>query len=361
MKRQTWHEVHPAFKLNGIHYTREDLKEVGYSLVKEGVEYEQSIGDFLLDWLSESPVIQVNTSGSTGEPKTIRLKKEHMVNSALATGAYFGLEEGQMALHCLPSRFIAGKMMLVRAMVLGLEMDYLEPSSRPLQHTDKTYDFCAMVPLQATHSFDKLHQIKTLIVGGAPITKKLKALLQDHSTRVYETYGMTETVTHIAVKEVNGPNRSDYFKCLPDVRVSKDKRDCLVVDAPKVADEPVVTNDVVALVSDTEFEWLGRFDNIINSGGVKLVPEQIEAKLANIFENRFFVAGVPDEALGQRLILVVEGDGDTKQMQKAIEASKELQKFEKPKEIHFLKAFLETDTQKILRKDNLDRLFQTNQ
>lgn len=356
MKRQTWHEVHPAFKLNGIHYTREDLNEVGYSLIKEGVEYEQSIGDFLLDWLSESPIIEVNTSGSTGEPKTIRLKKEHMVNSALATGTYFGLEPGQTALHCLPSRFIAGKMMLVRAMVLGLEMDYLEPSSRPLLHTDKKYDFCAMVPLQATHSYEKLHLINTLIVGGAPITNKLKALLQDHPTKVYETYGMTETVTHIAVKKVNGPDKSDYFKTLPDVKISKDERGCLVIDAPKVADAPVVTNDVVALVSDTEFEWLGRFDNIINSGGVKLVPEQIEAKLANIFENRFFVAGIPDEELGQRLILVMEGDGDADQIRGAIEASKDLEKFEKPKEVYFIKAFLETDTQKILRKENLERL-----
>ncbi|AKA36187.1 AMP-binding protein [Flagellimonas lutaonensis] len=356
MKRQTWHEVHPAFKLNGIPYTKEDLKEVGYSLVKEGVEHEQSIGDFLLDWLSESPIIEVNTSGSTGEPKTIRLKKEHMVNSALATGTYFGLEPGQTALHCLPSRFIAGKMMLVRAMVLGLEMDYLEPSSRPLLHTDKKYDFCAMVPLQATHSYEKLHLINTLIVGGAPITNKLKALLQDHPTKVYETYGMTETVTHIAVKKVNGPDKSDYFKTLPDVKISKDERGCLVIDAPKVADAPVVTNDVVALVSDTEFEWLGRFDNIINSGGVKLVPEQIEAKLANIFENRFFVAGIPDEELGQRLILVMEGDGDADQIRGAIEASKDLEKFEKPKEVYFIKAFLETDTQKILRKENLERL-----
>ena len=356
MKRQTWHEVHPAFKLNGIHYTREDLNEVGYSLVKEGVEYEQSIGDFLLDWLSESPIIEVNTSGSTGEPKTIRLKKEHMVNSALATGTYFGLEPGQTALHCLPSRFIAGKMMLVRAMVLGLEMDYLEPSSRPLLHTDKKYDFCAMVPLQATHSYEKLHLINILIVGGAPITNKLKALLQDHPTKVYETYGMTETVTHIAVKKVKGPDKSDYFKTLPDVKISKDERGCLVIDAPKVADAPVVTNDVVALVSDTEFEWLGRFDNIINSGGVKLVPEQIEAKLANIFENRFFVAGIPDEELGQRLILVMEGDGDADQIRGAIEASKDLEKFEKPKEVYFIKAFLETDTQKILRKENLERL-----
>ncbi len=356
MKMYTWRDVHPDFKLNGTTYSHEDLREVGYSLVKEGVEFEQTIGDFLLDWLSEKPTMEVFTSGSTGEPKHIHLKKEQMVNSALATGSFFGLEPEQTALHCLPSRFIAGKMMLVRSIVLGLHMDYLEPSSRPLQFSDKKYDFCAMVPLQVSRSIERLYQIDKLIVGGAPVTGKLKELLQDRPTKVYETYGMTETVTHIAVKKINGHNSSDFFITLPDVTVSKDERDCLVVDAPKVADEPVVTNDLVNISSKNEFEWLGRHDNIINSGGVKLIPEQIEAKLAELFDTRFFVAALPDEKLGERLILVMEGEGDVDQIKKRMEASKELEKYEQPKEIYFLMAFLETDTQKILRKENIERL-----
>lgn len=354
-------EIHSQFKLNGFSFDKEELKEVGYSLVKEGNYYEQTIGDFLIDWCNDYSSVLVRTSGSTGSSKLISLKKQQMVNSALATAAFFELEAGNTVLHCLPTEFIAGKMMLVRAMVLGLELDFVEPTSSPLDLVSKTYDFCAMVPLQVINSLRKLDKIKTLIVGGAPVATELKEQVQDKRTQVYETYGMTETITHVAVKSINNggsdPTASPKigqvetsFKTLPRVKVSTDERDCLIIDAPHLLDAPIVTNDVVKLISENEFEWLGRFDNIINSGGIKLIPEQIEAKLAAAIENRFFATGIPDAKLGQKLILVVEGNIDVQVLLKKMKSIAELEKYEIPKAIFNAASFVEAANGKVLRE-----------
>ncbi len=355
----TYSRIHPGFKLNGFHCSTDALKEVGYSLIKEGVPFEQAIGDFLLDWLDEKQIIEVNTSGSTGKPKSILLKKSHMVNSALATGNFFGLQPGNSALLCLPSDFIAGKMMLVRAMVLGLELDYVEPSTSPLEYVSNSYDFCAMVPLQLEKSLGKLKMIRTLLVGGAPISNALEKKVKHESTTVFETYGMTETITHVAVKKIH-PVPSNvvetFFQTLPGVTVSMDSKDCLVLDAPDISDDKVITNDLVHLVSETEFKWLGRYDNIINSGGVKLIPEQIEAKLAKIISDRFFVTGFHDEKLGQKLVLLVEGEIDKDYLLQEILSSNVLNKFEVPKAIYNVSKFTETDNGKILRHKTVKTL-----
>ncbi|HET8737641.1 MAG TPA: AMP-binding protein [Pricia sp.] len=370
MEQHFWN-IHTAFKLNGIAYSREDLREVAYNLIKEGEPFERTIGDFLLDWTDEGPTLQVRTSGSTGAPKMITLQKYRMVNSALATGAFLGLEPGTSTLLCVSAEYIAGKMMLVRAMVLGLELDCIAPSPNPLgdafktadlsknTETPKPYDFCAMVPLQLQNSLDALGQIKILIVGGAPVSKKIRVQIptQDHGfpTAVFETYGMTETITHIALKKLNAGTEEDrqHFKTLPNIRVSSDNRGCLVIHAQKIAEAPVVTNDVVHLVSETEFKWLGRYDNAINSGGVKLFPEQIEAKLVSIITSRFFVAGLPDERLGQKMVLVIEGETDREKLFQIIKSQKNLEKFEIPREIHQIPEFSMTDTGKIQRKQTL--------
>ncbi|WP_422351327.1 AMP-binding protein [Flagellimonas sp.] len=392
MRNPSWHKIHPSFKLNGIHYAFDELLEVGYSLIKEGAPFEKSIGDFLVEWAMETATVVVQTSGSTGIPKDIGLKKEHMVNSALATGSYFNLLPGNTALLCLPCSSIAGKMMLVRAMVLGLELDYVEPSSTPLSGIGKTYDFSAMVPLQVEKSLVHLNQIKTLIIGGAPVSFGLKEKLQTVSTMCYETYGMTETITHVAVRAIqngkwktenskvsvraqsrtnrsgqnpnlkiqdsNNPtvsssaveNQQSNFSALPNITFSQDKRGCLVIDAPKISDEPVVTNDLVELINETQFLWLGRYDSIINSGGVKLIPEQIEQKLASLIASRFFVAGIPDKTLGQKLVLVIEGEEtDNSKLLQEIKSLKVLDKYEIPKGIHYLSKFIETPSGKVDR------------
>ncbi|TMM57572.1 O-succinylbenzoic acid--CoA ligase [Maribacter algarum] len=347
--------VHFRFKLNGISYTLPQLRELAYNLVKEGSSFEKSIGNFLADWLNEKPTISVSTSGSTGTPKNILLQKGQMANSALATGNYFDLKVGNTALLCLPADYIAGKMMLVRAMVLGLELDYVEPSSNPLAELSKTYDFAAMVPLQLENSLEKIENIKTLIVGGAALSRKLHEKIQKKRTAVFETYGMTETITHIAVKRINGlpSSGSRSFKAISNVSFSIDDRDCLVITAPHISNKPVITNDIVDMVSETEFEWLGRIDNVINSGGVKLFPEQIEAKLISFLNHRFFVAGLPNEILGEKLVLVVEGDMKTDELLQLLKESDALKGFEIPKNVYKVSKFIETETGKIHRKKSL--------
>ncbi len=350
--------VHSKFKLNGISYSPLRLSELAYDLVKEGSSFEKCIGDFLAAWLDEKPTIIAKTSGSTGTPKNILLQKRQMVNSALATGEYFDLNEGNTVLLCLPADYIAGKMMLVRAMVLGLELDYVEPSSNPLTEFSTNYDFAAMVPLQLENSLDKIEKIKTLIVGGAALSKSMQEKAQEKRTAVFETYGMTETITHIAVKGINGPagGSRNSFNAIPKVTFSKDNRDCLIIAAPQISDNLVITNDIVNLKSETEFEWLGRYDNVINSGGIKLFPEQIEAKLTSLINNSFFVAGIPDETLGQKLVLVVEGEMNTNELIQTIKESDTLEGFEIPKSIYKISKFVETETGKIRRTETLKLL-----
>ncbi|WP_340074072.1 AMP-binding protein [Leptobacterium sp. I13] len=351
----TYKNIHLKFQLNGLYFNQEELKEVAYSFVKEGEPHERSVGDFLIDWLNDKDYVTVCTSGSTGTPKIIKLQKQHMVNSAIATGDFFGVSVGDSALHCLPATFIAGKMMLVRALILGLSIDLVPPSGYPLADNGKEYDFCAMIPFQLENSIDRLNQIKTLIVGGAPVSNELGKKLQGKRTTVYETYGMTETVTHIAAKKLNNFSleetiKTAYFKALPNVSISSDDRNCLVINAPEVSEETIITNDIVSIHSDDTFEWLGRYDNIINSGGVKLIPEQIEAKLKKIISQRFFVTGYPDEKLGQKLVLLIEDDEAVEQsIWEKIKTFKELNKFEIPKKIVFIDNFKETENGKIIR------------
>ena len=364
----TYKKVHPKFKLNGVAVSFHDLDDVSYSFIKEGHPHKKDFGDFLLNWIDKEPTIQVKTSGSTGIPKMIVLEKQHMVNSALATGKFFKLEAGDSALLCLSGAYIAGKMMMIRAMILGLELDWVEATATPLLGNDKTYDFCAMVPLQLENSLTHINRIKTLLVGGARMSQSLKEKVQPLKTGIYETYGMTETISHMAVKKVNqvdaiGSNLparqagvvENYFSVLPNVSITADERDCLVIDAPDITSELVVTNDIVNIISETKFEWLGRFDNVINSGGVKLIPEQIELKLASILKSRFFVAGIPDEKLGQKLILLVEENNESNELLEKVKSLGTLEKYEIPKDILFVKNFIETENGKISRIKTLQQ------
>ncbi len=344
--------IHPDFKFNGVHYNYKELHKVAQDLRKTNQPFENEIGLFFNSWISSNPMIEVSTSGSTGTPKKILLKKESMVNSALATGDFLGLIPKNKALHCLPTKFIAGKMMLVRAMVLGLEIDCVSPGSNPLSKIESTYDFCAMIPLQVENSLGKLNLITKLIVGGAKPSNKLIDKIQKTTVDVYETYGMTETISHIALKKIS-KSKEDYFTILPNIFIANDNRNCLVISASKLQDKPVVTNDIVEIINDKQFKWLGRFDSIVNSGGVKLIPEEIEQTLAKVIAKPFFVAGILDDILGQKLVLVIESDDKISDLEFKIVENKSLSKFQKPKEIFYLPKFTLTENGKINRKSTI--------
>ena len=199
--------------------------------------------------------------------------------------------------------------MLVRAMILGLELDMVAPTLYPAYDDQKLYDFGAMIPLQLKNSINRLENIKTLIVGGASVSEPLINEIQNLKANVYETFGMTETISHIAVKKLNhNHNCMKAFETLPNISISKNDKGCLVVDAPKLCSETIVTNDLIDLINEKQFEIIGRYDNMINSGGVKVFPELIELKLQGLIEKRFFIASEEDSDFGQKVILVIEGD-----------------------------------------------------
>jgi O-succinylbenzoic acid--CoA ligase len=353
--------IHPAFRLNGIDYSLEALKDVAYSLIKEGEPFEQQMGDFLLDWLLDQDTILVTTSGSTGKPKRVFLKKEHMANSARASGEFLNLNEGYSALLCLPAGYIAGKMMLVRAMVLGLEIDFVEPASDPLWKSLKSYDFAAMVPMQVQSSLSKLDRFGTLLVGGAPVSDSLRASLETSKCRVFETYGMTETSSHVALRKLNHfedseADKGNPFKALPSVSFSTDDRNCLVIQAPDVGQPELVTNDLVELLGETEFHWLGRYDNMVNSGGVKLIPELIEEKLKAAITEPFILTGTPDKKLGQALTLVLETEQLPENIEALLDGVTALEKYECPRRIVNLSKFPLTENGKIKRGEVLDEV-----
>ncbi len=350
-------EIHPKFRINGKNIGIHDLSEVAYSFIKEGEPFEKAIGEFFLDWIDQNETLQVHTSGSTGKPKVIELKKEQMISSALATGSYFQLIPGQTALNCLPATYIAGKMMLVRAMVLGLDIYLVSPTAEPLNFIDQIFDFGAMVPLQAGNCISKMNQIKTLLIGGAPIAPDLRMALNNAKSGIYETYGMTETITHIAVKEMKA-DQDAIFQALPNVALSQDERGCLIIEAPNVSDDRVITNDVVDLISSKEFRWLGRFDNVINSGGVKLFPELIEQKLSAIIDVPFFITSISNEKLGEKLVLILETETVFDNLQKKLHSLQNLGPFEIPKEIFTIPKFERTESGKVQRQKTLKKALQ---
>ncbi len=356
MKKDSY-EVHPNFKLNGTHYSAKEMHDVAYSFIKEGEPYEERIGNFLMDWLNENySDIKVRTSGSTSEPKIIFIDKEKMINSALSTGKHLKVNENTKALLCIPAKQIGGMMMLVRAMTLGWHLDLVEPKSNPLDRLYKTYDFCAMTPFQLDNSLNRLHLIKTLIVGGGRVSENLKMMVQGIPTVIYETFGMTETISHIATRKVNnrksGSTESKAFKTLPHVTVSADENNRLIIKAPKILNETLVTNDIVEIETYKKFHWKGRYDNVINSGGVKIHPEEVEKKLQQLITSRFFISSIEDDALGDKVVLFVElpySEELQSDLKHAIDTLPGLKKFEKPKHIYMVEKFEETESGKLNR------------
>jgi O-succinylbenzoic acid--CoA ligase len=275
--------------------------------------WEKEVYGFILQWLDDEDKIIQFSSGTTGKSKMIRLQKLAMVRSAETTCRFFNLTKGQTAALCLPMEYIAGKMMVVRSIVCGLNLCITEPRSKPDFQGMGKIDFCAMVPFQVTNTWPAVNDsppIRILIIGGAEISKELENLVKDIPVEVYGTYGMAETCSHIALRRINGQNPDKSYKALPGIQLETDQRNCLVIKASYLPG-PVITNDQVHLEGNGRFRWIGRYDNLINSGGIKVAPEEVESALSDKTGMEFALIGLPDPKLGQRLVLVTERSKET--------------------------------------------------
>lgn len=314
-------------------------------------EFEKKVRNFIEEWSSDGETVKVQTSGSTGVPKIFGIEKKKMMNSAVMTCNFLGLKEGDTALLCLPVEYISGKMMVVRSMERKLKLIVNDPSLRPVENLKQEVDFCAMTPLQVENSLEKLYLIKNLIIGGAAVSESLKSkILQmnlDPSNRIFETYGMSETLSHIALKQLM-PEPEDYFTVFENVFISLNERGCLSIFAPNVNAELLVTNDLVEIKNEKQFKFLGRIDNVINSGGAKIFPEALEALVKKEIPNEAIFVGLPDESLGQKLILIIEGNQSDEVIQKISEVPFD-KNFHKPKEIIFINKIPRTPNGKVNR------------
>ena len=278
-----------------------------------------SIEEFLAEWHNDSPTVLVHTSGSTGKPKPMLVEKCRMEASTRMTCGFLGLHEGDTALLCMSLDYIAGKMMVVRALTCGLRLIVQEPSGLPQLPSSSTLDFAAMVPLQVWNLLhdaegrERLKQVRHLIIGGGAVDEALERELQEFPNAVWSTYGMTETLSHIALRRLNGPERSEWYVPFDGVSLSQDADGCLVIDAPAVHDGQLKTNDIVCFQQAQRlFKILGRKDNVICSGGVKIQIEEVERLLRPHLSAPYIITRAKDEKFGEIVVLLTEG-GDTDQ------------------------------------------------
>ena len=272
--------------------------------------------DVEAEWLNGDDRMLVHTSGSTGEPKPLWVEKRRMRASAERTCQFLGLKAGNTALLCLPTDYIAGKMMVVRSLVCGLQLTRVEPSGHPLATVGAhSFDFVAMVPMQVYNSLwvpaerAALMRIRHLIIGGGAIDESLEDALRPLPNAIWATYGMTETLSHIALRRVNGTEASLWFTPMDGVTISLDADNCLIINAPAICDTSIRTNDIAELAPDgCRFRILGRRDNIICSGGIKIQPEELERTLRPHLPFSFLISKCPDERLGECVVMLIESD-----------------------------------------------------
>lgn len=334
--------------------------EINFKLLKINTlkphnHFEEKVSFFLKDWFSDTKTVQVKTSGSTGIPKIFDIEKEKMQYSAKMTIDFLNLKSQNTALLCLPVEYISGKMMLVRAIENKMKIKIVTPSISPLENLSEKIDFCAMTPLQMENSLEKIHFIKKLIIGGAAVSESLKHKIHQVLNRVkthenyqiYETYGMSETLSHIALKEIY-PIKKEVFRILKNVEISQDERGCLQIDAPKIYPKRLQTNDIVRLKNDREFQFLGRIDNVINSGGAKISPEKLELLVKKEITNELVFIGIDDEKLGKKLVLVIEGK-EEEHLKNKIKNIHFEKSFHRPKSIIFIEKIPRTKNGKVDR------------
>ncbi|WP_302429049.1 AMP-binding protein [uncultured Prevotella sp.] len=312
-----------------------------------------TLEEFINQWQSPSPTLLVHTSGSTGKPKPMLVEKRRMEASARITCQFLGLKRGDTALLCMPLDYIAGKMMVVRAIVWGLQLIDIPPCGHPLKQIDTAPVFAAMVPMQVFNSMQdanerqKLWQIKHLIIGGGAINDDMAAELRQHPNAVWSTYGMTETLSHIALRRLSGPQASEWYEPFDGVNVSTNADGCLVIDAPTVCAQPLTTNDIAEIATDgRRFRIRGRKDNVICSGGIKLQIEEMEAKLRPYINVPFLISKRSDPKFGETVVMIAETN-DIESL-KTI-CKKRLNKYEQPHKYIAVDSIPTTETGKPAR------------
>ncbi len=355
---------------NGV-LTSEELL-AGNKTSGDFTSYELNVLGFIEQWEQGQDQFIISTSGSIGKPKSIKLFRKDLLLSAKRTIHFFNLSSDDTSLICLDVKHIGGLMMLVRSLVAKMDIIIQEPNSDPfLRLAPQEFPtFAAMVPIQLKNTIEyfstaneKLKVMRAIIVGGAPINWQLERSAQKLKIPIYQTFGMTETISHIAVRLINGPNQSVVYNTLDGWSIDIDEGGHLMINSNSDDSEWTRTNDIIEMIDKKSFKWIGRSDNVINSGGIKIHPELIETAIYEIFNGlrlfeRFFVAGVPDETLGKRLIIIIEGRiNSDRELQLLSKLREKLPKYCAPQEMLFIDRFLETSTGKIRRKATLDAIY----
>ncbi len=354
----------PSILLNGRSI---ELTDIVGGHVTPSSEFEVNTFSFIKHWIEGKENFVQQTSGSTGEPKSITITRQQMIASAKLTEEALKLSAADTALVCLDPAYIAGKMMLVRCFVTNMQIVAISPSSNPFLFlpTDIKIDFAAIVPLQLNeliHSGNgsRLNDVGKIIIGGAAIPIDLRKKLSSFRAELYATYGMTETVSHIALQSLNGLFQSDYFVSLPGVKIGNDNRGCLILQVPFLSEE-IITNDLVEIRDAKHFKWLGRVDNIINSGAVKIIPEKIESEISKILADvgkacPVLVTSLPDNRLGDKLICLMEGDLDHSEIEIVKEkVASVLSPYELPKAYFPAAMFVYTGSGKMDRRRTTEK------
>ena len=319
--------------------------------------------EFINQWLMGHDLFKIKTSGSTGKPKIVSISRRQMVLSAQNTISALGIDANDTALVAINTKFIGGKMMIVRALEAGMDMIIREPSANPLHDLpgELKVDFTALVPFQLKEILEadpgKLNQIKYILIGGAPLLPDLEIKIKALKPAVYQTFGMTETVSHIALRRLNGADISDLYTAFENVNLSQDERGCLMIRSEITNNQNVITNDIVEIVNRRQFKWLGRIDNVINSGGIKIQVEKLERQIGVLLNNhlRFFIYGIPDKKLGEKVVLLIESEPlPSESHEKILKSLKGIaQKYYRPREVLYLPRFIYSETGKIMRKESI--------
>lgn len=347
--------MHPSFTLqigNDI-FSSQKLKDVLQSEpLAFGEAWQKSVFAFLKQWFSEGDGISVHTSGSTGKPQVIHLLKSQMRVSASMTCDYFGLNPMDRALLCLSAEKIAGKMMLVRAIERGLHLVAVNPVGCPLSNINENVKFAAMVPIQVQHCLDKkcLDKTEIVLIGGVAVSDHLQTELSAHSVQCFSSYGMTETMSHVAIKTLNGPKASEWYEALDNISFSLDDRGCLQIAAKKLGVDRLQTNDICELNGNTRFRWIGRLDFVINSGGIKVHPEKLEKLLSPFIAFPFFITGLENERLGEKVVIFIQASSEEHiPVNEIRQIILEWPKYQQPKDLYFIPEFVYTLSGKIDR------------